>query len=198
MISDPISRRCRLLLLSSGIALALCLQPSWGQTRFDKGSRSRSLSWGWGHSWKHGWPGYANTQSNLAFLAVHPQMGWFVSDRLELYGDATVLLYYEPDLEISAGILGLAGRYHFDNHGSWIPYVTLGAGLLWTSLDVVEIDRTFNFQVIYGGGLRYVPPRGPGWTLELRNHHISNAGTAGQNLGINAGTILFGIDWILR
>ena len=73
-----------------------------------------------------------------------------------------------------------------------------GGGLIWTSLDVEEIDRIFNFQLLFGVGLRHVRKKGPGWILEFRNHHISNAGTAGENLGINAATLLFGLDWILR
>jgi lipid A 3-O-deacylase PagL len=61
-----------------------------------------------------------------------------------------------------------------------------------------EIDRIFNFQHFGGFALRWAPFRGPGFTVELRNHHISNAGTAGENLGVNAGTIIAGVQWILR
>jgi hypothetical protein len=51
----------------------------------------------------------------------------------------------------------------------------------------------------FGGlGLRWAPLRGPGLTIELRNHHISNAGTAGENLGVNAGTEVAGVQWIFR
>lgn len=168
------------------------------EKRFDDRSRSRGLLFGWGHSWEPGWPGYGKTRNHIGFVAFHPQMGWFVSDRLELYGEGTLLAYHLPGAEISAGLAGLAGRYHFWNNRRWVPYFTLGGGVLWTSLDVEEIDRVFNFQVILGGGLRFIPERGPGLILEFRNHHISNAGTAGQNLGINAATILTGVEWILR
>src|SRR5688500_20310962 len=67
-----------------------------------------------------------------------------------------------------------------------------------TSLDVREIDRQINGQHFGGVGLRWAPLRGPGLTIELRNHHISNAGTVGENLGVNAGTIVAGMQWILR
>jgi hypothetical protein len=180
------------------LAFILSFQLIIAQQRFDKDSRSRGLLWGWGHSWKHGWPGYGKTQSDLAFIAFHPQMGWFVSDHLELYGEATLLLYHQPRWDISTGVVGVAGRYHFTNQRALVPYLTMGAGLLWTSLDAVEIDRVFNFQVVCGGGLRFDREKGPGLILEFRNHHISNAGTAGENLGINAATILVGVDWILR
>lgn len=163
---------------------------------FDRHSRSKGLLWGWGHSWGPGWPGWGKTESDLAFVAFHPQMGWFVLDRLELYGEATLLVYHQPEPGISAGLTAFCGRYHFWNHRSWAPYATLGAGLVWTSLDVPEIDRVFNFQVVWGGGVRILRRRGPGWIVEFRNHHISNAGTASRNLGLNAATILAGIEWL--
>jgi hypothetical protein len=63
---------------------------------------------------------------------------------------------------------------------------------------VPEIDRVFNFTIVYGLGIRTVPRRGPGLIVELRNHHISNAGTAGENLGLNAAVVVAGVQWVLR
>ncbi len=76
--------------------------------------------------------------------------------------------------------------------------MSTGAALIWTSLDTLEIDRVFNFQLLDGLGVRLIPEKGPHWVLEFRNHHTSNAGTAGENLGINAATVLVGVNWILR
>jgi len=190
-------RTTRPLQLAILVALALlqAIPATASEVRFDKDSRTLGLMGGWGHSWR---PGFGRTRSDIAFAAFHPQMGWFVTDQLELYGEATLLLYHEPQSAVSAGLTGFVGRYHFWNDRSWTPYVTLGGGLIWTSLDVAEIDRIFNFQVIGGVGLRFVPRRGPGWIFEFRNHHISNAGTAGENLGVNAATVLVGIQWVLR
>ncbi|MBI2821897.1 MAG: acyloxyacyl hydrolase [Acidobacteria bacterium] len=163
--------------------------------RFDASSRTRGLAVAWGHSWT---PGFGKTRTDIAFAAFQPRMGWFVTDRLELFGEGTLLVYHLPEAAISAGLEGIAGRYYFWNDRSWVPYITTGAGLLWTSLNVREIDRIFNFQLFVGAGLRYVPDRGPGWIVELRNHHISNANTAGTNFGINAATGVFGWEWVLR
>jgi hypothetical protein len=74
----------------------------------------------------------------------------------------------------------------------------MAGGLAWTSIDVPEVDRTFNFQVILGAGLRQITRRGPGLLIEFHNHHISNAGTRGENLGINAGMLAVGVHWVLR
>ncbi|SVC07898.1 uncharacterized protein METZ01_LOCUS260752 [marine metagenome] len=61
-----------------------------------------------------------------------------------------------------------------------------------------EVTGYLLVQVIHGAGVRFVPPRGPGLMIEFRNHHISNAGTAGTNLGINAATLMAGVQWVLR
>ena len=180
------------------IALGLTAPALAETTRFDADSRTRGLVGGWGHSWRAGVPGFGKTRSEISLIAFHPQLGWFVSDQLELYGEATFFVYNRPSLGLSAGLGGIAARYHLRNHGNWIPYLNLGAGLLWTSLTVPEIDRIFNFQIFYGAGLRRVGERNPGWIFEFRNHHISNAGTAGKNLGVNSATVLAGVEWILR
>jgi len=79
-----------------------------------------------------------------------------------------------------------------------MPYAMAGGGLLWTSLDVPEIDRIFNFQLFFGIGVRQNRPSGPCLVFEFRNHHFSNAGTAGRNLGINAAMALARVEWVLR
>ena len=183
------------LLLTSLVGSSVA---SGQEARFDSQSRTRGLGGGWGHSWSGGFPGYGKTESDVAFVAFYPQMGWFLTDRLELFGEGSLLIYHEPKAAVTGGLVGIAGRYHLWNDRSWTPYLTAGAGLLWTSLDVTELDRVFNFQLIFSVGVRLIPETGPGLILEFRNHHISNAGTAGENLGINAATVIAGAQWILR
>jgi Lipid A 3-O-deacylase (PagL) len=164
---------------------------------FDRKSRTRGLVGGWAHSWRP-FVIFGETESDIGLVAFHPRMGWFVTDRLELYGEGTLLVYHKPEIAIAAGLGGIAGRYHFKKSGRVIPYGLLGAGLVWTSLDVPEIDRIFNFQVFGGAGVRLLRDRGPGVIIELRTHHISNANTVLPNLGIDVATVLVGIEWILR
>jgi len=160
-----------------------------------KGNRTRGLIGGWGHSWR---PIFGQARSEITFAAFHPRMGWFVTDRIELYGEATLFVYDRPQTAVALGLGGLSGRYYLKTSGGWLPYVHAGSGLLWTSLDVPEIDRIFNFQLFTGVGWRQNRPAGPCLVFEFRNHHISNAGTAGENRGINAATFLAGVEWVLR
>ena len=176
--------------------LAALGSPSAAQEKLlSSGNWTRGLTGGWGHSWT---PGYGKTRSDVRFVAFNPQLGRFVTDHLELYGEGTLFLYHQPSIAVGGGVAGLGGRYHFWNDRTWTPYVVGIAGLIWTDLDIPELDRLFNFQVVHGLGLRMVPPRGPGWLIEFRNHHISNAGTAGENLGVNAATVIAGVQWVLR
>ena len=122
------------------------------EPRLAEGYWTRGLAGGWGHAWKHGVPGYGKTESDVRFAAIHPQLGRFVTDHLELYGEGTLLLYARPSPAVSAGLAGLGGRFHVWRDRSWTPYAVGIAGLLWTSLDLPEIDRVFNFQLVYGGG----------------------------------------------
>ena len=187
--------RIHVFVLCAAIALSLAAPVRADERPFSKGSRTRGLTGGWGHSWR---PLFGKTRSQITFVAFAPRMGWFVTDRLELYGEGTLFLYDQPEVAVAAGLGGLAGRYYLKTSGAWIPYVHAGSGLLWTSLDVPEIDRIFNFQLFVGVGWRQNRTSGPRLLFELRNHHISNAGTAGKNLGINALTVLSGVEWVLR
>jgi hypothetical protein len=162
---------------------------------FERGNRTRGLVGGWGVGYH---PPWAVADSDVTFAAFHPRMGWFIEDRIELYGEATVFLYTEPSSEITAGLGGLAGRLYLRDSGNWIPYLHGGIGLLWTSLEIRNIDSVFNYQHFVGVGWRQNRPRGPRLVFELRNHHISNAGTAGKNLGVNALVALSGVEWILK
>ena len=187
--------RIHLFVLGAAIALALSVPVRADERPFSKGSRTRGLTGGWGHSWR---PVFGKTRTQITFLAFNPRMGWFVTNRLELYGEGTLFVYTQPEVAVAAGLGGLAGRYYLKTTGGWIPYIHAGSGLLWTSLDVPEIDRIFNFQLFLGVGWRQTRARGPRLLFEFRNHHISNAGTMGRNLGINAATILGGVEWVLR
>lgn len=164
----------------------------------DRGVRTRALAAGWGTAWQFGIPGYGKTQTDAAFVAFHPALGWFVRDRLEVGGEATLYVYYRPKPAVSAGLAALGARYHLRRGGRLLPFLSGGAGFLWTSLDVPEIDRIFNGQLYYGAGIRVRSDRNPSWRVEIRNHHISNAGTSGENLGLNAFVLIAGVEWFLR
>jgi hypothetical protein len=177
------------VLCAAGPAFAQQEEPSLA-----RGDRTRGVVFGAGRSWR---PIFGQTTSDITFGAFHPRLGWFISDRLEVNGEASLFAYDRPRPAVASGAL-IGGRYYLTTRGRWLAYANGGAGLLWTSIDVPEIDRIFNFQLTMGIGWRQNKPEGPCLVFEFRNHHISNAGTAGKNRGINAATLLGGIEWVLR
>jgi hypothetical protein len=164
---------------------------------FDEHSRTRGLSAGWAHSWRP-LTIIGETDSDIGLVVIQPRMGWFVSDRLEIFGEGTFFLYHEPDVAVTVGLAPLAGRYHLRTSGRVIPFLSLGFGFVWTSLDVPEIDRVFNLQVFGGGGVRLLRDKGPGLVIELRWNHLSNANTVRPNRGVDVTGVLVGLEWILR
>ena len=163
-----------------------------------RGYRTRALAASVGHTWRFGWNDATLATTDALFVGFHPQLGWFQTARLELFGEGTIHLYARPHTAVFAGLMGIGARWHVFDDRPWTPYATVSAGLGWTNIDIVEIDRVFNFQVVWGGGLRQITRRGPGWMIEFRNHHISNAGTKAPNIGINSATLLLGLHWIVR
>ena len=184
----------------------LILWPSWvhaGQEadetpRLARGYQTRALALSVGQSWRFGWNDASLSTSDVTFVGLHPQLGWFQTSRFELFGEGTLQIYVRPRAAVFAGLMGTGARWHVYDDRSWTPYLTGSAGLGWTSLDIVEIDRVFNFQVVWGAGIRQITRKGPGWMIEFRNHHISNAGTRGENIGINSATVVVGGHWVLR
>ena len=145
-----------------------------------------------------GWNDASLATTDLTFVGFRHRLGWFQTSRIEADGEATLHAYWSGESQaIFAGVMGIGARYHFFDDRLWTPYALLSAGLGWTSLDIVEIDRIFNFQVAWGAGVRQITRKGPGLMVEFRNHHISNAGTRGENIGINSATVVVG-DWVLR
>ena len=181
------------------VTAALMIAPSTAlaqqaEAAVARGDRTRGVVFGAGHSWR---PIFGQTTSEITFGAFHPRLGWFISDRLEVNGEATLFAYDRPRPAVASGAL-IGGRYYLTTRGRWLTYANAGAGLLWTSIDVPEIDRVFNFQLTMGVGWRQNKASGPCLVFEFRNHHISNAGTAGENRGINAAVLLAGVEWVVR
>ena len=137
----------RYLKRTAALALLLALTPAAAaaqQGRLATGNWTRGLVGGWGHSWT---PGYGKTKSDVQFVAFHPQLGRFVTNHLELYGEGTLFLYSQPETAVGGGAAAIGGRYHVWDDRGWTPYVVAISGLIWTNLSIPELDRVFNFSV---------------------------------------------------
>lgn len=76
-----------------------------------------------------------------------------------------------------------------------VPYLQLGGGVSLTDVDHKIFGQAFNFNLDAATGLRYfISPR-CSLNAEYRFQHISNAGMAEHNLGINAQGAVLSASW---
>lgn len=82
----------------------------------------------------------------------------------------------------------------FATRSRFAPFTSVTGGALWFSERVPTTQAAyFNFSASYELGARIGAPDSPGITVAYRFHHVSNAGTAGENPGVASHLITVGI-----
>ena len=112
----------------------------------------------------------------VAFAAVHMRQPVDFFDTL-----------HETE-SVNAASLSLLARKMFGQEGSLRPYIELASGPIYASKRVPESTSHFNFHSQGGAGV--MTPGG--WMFGIRAGHISNAGYADSNPGINFTEVLIG------
>lgn len=74
--------------------------------------------------------------------------------------------------------------------GKTRPYLEGGIGIIYTDYKVEGQGLRFNFNPLLGVGVEFGPD--PALFLELRVHHISNAGLDDENRGVNSLQFMLG------
>jgi len=110
----------------------------------------------------------------------------FLKGRFEYGVDAVpAFLVFQPaNTAYGAGIDPVGLKWNFAGRGRWSPYLELAGGVLFTSHDVPAGTNSVNFLSSLALGMHLLGPRYD-WSLEARYMHISNAGLATPNPGIN-------------
>ncbi|MDF0667514.1 MAG: acyloxyacyl hydrolase [Nitrospira sp.] len=133
--------------------------------------------------------------STLNGVAVHPSWQIELTDpigskwwsgSIALGAELAVLGITQPTGAYGIGFTPKVG-YTFASFGRVKPYLEAGGGPIWTNFDgrIPEQGSNFNFLAWGGGGVTYdLTER---WALNagVRFSHISNAGTANPNAGVN-------------
>lgn len=101
---------------------------------------------------------------------------------------------FPPGAPLGVGVAPLGLVRRFLRRGPVSPWVgaTGGAILFGERVPTTRAAR-FNFTASAEVGLRFGPPTERGITLAYRFHHISNAGTAGENPGVASHLITVGL-----
>jgi len=145
--------------------------------------------------WTGGGHGVSGSQSgdslwNAGFryglILTAPHGPGFLRGRLEYAVDAVpvFLIVQKTNTAYGVGVNPFAFKWVFATRSSIVPYVEIGGGVLFTNNKVPEGTSHTNFTSGGAFGLHFLRSK-YNISTEVRYMHISNAGLATPNPGIN-------------
>jgi hypothetical protein len=177
-----------LLLLAATAAVA--------QTGPDQSGHEIELWVGGGHSVSggRGNTGALNAGLRYGWIITGPHLPSFLRGRFEYAVDAVPLfLIFQPaNTAYGVGFDPLGLKWNFVRRGRISPYLELTGGTVFTNHDVPTGTNTVNFMDQAALGMHILGER-HNVSLELRYMHISNAGLATPNPGVNTVQVRLGI-----
>lgn len=118
---------------------------------------------------------------------------WYRGD-LEAVGELFGGGQYRPDVAYLFGFTPLL-RYNFLTDSVWLPFVDAGAGVTATDIGHPDLSTTFQFNLQAGVGVRRWLTRNSALVVQYRFLHISDAGIAHPNNGVNSSVFYAGVSW---
>ena len=130
--------------------------------------------------------GVWNAGFRYGLILTAPHGPGFLRGRLEYAVDAVpvFLVVQKTNTAYGVGVNPFAFKWALDTHGSVVPYLELGGGTLFTNTKVPEGTSHINFTTSAALGLHFLRSK-HNLSTEVRFMHISNAGLATPNPGIN-------------
>jgi hypothetical protein len=169
-----------LLLLGAAAAFA--------QAAPERGGNEVQVWVGGGHSVPGGTKDTSafNVGLRYGWILTGPHLPGFLRGRFEYAVDVVpVFLVFQPaNTAYGAGFDPLGLKWNFERHGHISPYLELTGGTLFTNHNVPTGTNTVNFMDQAALGMHLLGRR-HNVAVELRYMHISNAGLATPNPGVN-------------
>jgi lipid A 3-O-deacylase len=158
--------------------------------------------------WAGGGPSVPGGTQNTSAFNAGLRYGWiitglhlpgFLRGRFEYAVDAVPIFFvFQPaNTAFGAGFDPLGLKWNFKRRGHISPYLELTGGTLFTNHNVPTGTNTVNFTDQAALGMHILGPR-HNVALELRYMHISNAGLATPNPGINTVQVRIGFGKFWR
>ena len=180
----------------SSVILLFCASLSWAQTRVEDGGHEIQLWTGGGHSVAGGTSDTSvwNLGLRYGWILTRPHGPGFLKGRFEYALDAVpAFVVFQPaNTAYGAGFNPLNLKWNFATRGRIVPYFELSGGTLFTNHDVPTGANSVNFTSAAALGTHFLGDS-RNWSVELRYMHISNAGLADRNSGINTVQVRLGI-----
>jgi hypothetical protein len=176
----------------------LCAAPVFALFLIAPSARAQAGPVEGGHElqvWTGGGHGLSGSQSGdglwnvglrYGLILTAPHGPGFLRGRLEYAVDAVpvFLIVQKTNTAYGAGINPFAFKWALDTGRSVVPYFEIGGGTLFTNTKVPEATSTINFTSSAAVGLHFLRSK-HNISAEVRYMHISNAGLARPNPGIN-------------
>jgi hypothetical protein len=183
--------RTSLLIAAVLIVSSLCL----AQIGPEKGGHEIQVWAGGGHSVSggRGNTGAFNAGLRYGWILTGPHLPGFLRGRFEYAVDAVpVMIFFQPaNTAFGMGFDPLGLKWNFQRHGRISPYIELAGGALFTNYDVPTGTNTVNFMDQAALGMHILGSK-HNVSLELRYMHVSNAGLATPNPGVNTVQVRLG------
>jgi hypothetical protein len=154
--------------------------------------------------------GGINPSSQIQYYAIHPYFGlslWDPASKWFARYDIQALWMLEPwaayvdddhgKHQTSSFELGLNALFFRLVYGDAAlrPFIEAGEGIVYTDLRKQDLGIRTQFTSTFGGGLEYEIRPDLAVGLQVRIRHMSNAGLASSNPGINTVFGLFGVTF---
>ena len=158
--------------------------------------------------WAGGGHGLNGSASDTGVFNLGVRYGWiltaphgpgFLRGQFEYAVDAVpiFLVTQRTGTAYGAGVNPFALKWNFRKPRTVVPYFEFGGGTLFTSSDVPPGTSRVNFTSGGAFGLHLLQSK-HNWSVEVRYMHISNAGLANHNPGINTIQVRLGFGWFTR
>jgi lipid A 3-O-deacylase len=165
---------------------------------FAPGGRAQSGPEAGGHElqlWTGGGHGLNGGTTDTGVWTLGVRYGWVLTDpvgpgflrgRFEYAVDVVpvFLVFQRTGTAYGFGLNPFALKWNFATHRKVAPYVDIGGGTLFTNNQTPPGTSRVNFTTSGALGVHFLQ-RKYNWSAEVRYMHISNAGLATPNPGIN-------------
>ena len=128
------------------------------------------------------------------WVLTEAHLPWILRGRFEYAVDAepAYLIFQPANTAYGVGFNPLALKWDFERRRRLSPYLELSGGTLFTDHSVPTYTNTVNFTSAAALGTHVLGEK-YNWSVELRYLHISNAGLANFNPGLNTVQVRVGV-----
>ena len=176
--------------------LSVSTMPVLAQAKPEDGGHEFQVWTGGGHSVPGGTSDTSvwNAGVRFGWVLTRPHGPGILKGRFEYVLDATPLfiLWQKYNTAYGGGFSPLGLKWDFASRGVIEPYLELNGGILFTDKNVPIGTSAVNFTSAVAFGMHLFGEK-YAWSLEARYMHISNAGLATPNPGINTVQVRVGV-----